>query len=259
MDAKARSAHRGGVRAYQQDTPTPGGGTPTEGQPGGSPPSGGVPGLPLDVLPEALRGKSEAEIRSTLDSVFRLAKDAVPTIKTLQAELEKIKREPPSKPAEPEKPRRPISDRLLDDKEAEEALDEYFAKRAGPALKKIEELESRVSDAQLASVRSEVPDFDNYEGQINEILESQGLPRTKENVLGAYTMALGLEQIEARKLQGRKATGGSETPTPEREAPKKAFRKTALSEEIRTSSGLSEEDFYQKFSRDADFNVKVPT
>ncbi len=280
MASKARVESRGGVRAYQQDppagsggagaggsapaTPPAGSGLPGAGPGGGGPPASGAgqqppsPAvIPADVLPKELQGKSEAEIRMTLTGIVDSLRVANQRNFTLQEELRKKERAPATREDPPPKPKstKPLSDRLLEEPEA--ALEEFFAERAGPTLARLQEIQSRLGSAETDLIRSKVPDFDEHAEDIERILGDG--PRTQENLMGAYTMALGLKTLEERQRAAR-ASLNSETPRDEPPSNTPTYQKTALSEEIRIGLGMGEDDYYNKYAHSSVYDlVKVPT
>jgi hypothetical protein len=245
----------------------PGGGAPDPaggGQPGGG---GGTPdpspqGIPVDVLPESLRGLPADRIKFTLDTLVKSVTATNERNKRLEEENRTLKTTPqPRKdtpPSDDGKPRKALADRLLEEPEA--ALDEYFSRRAGAYSDKIDELNRRLGDTEVDIVRRTVPDFDDVQDDVFDILDKSGTPRTKEALMGAYTMILGQQALEQRMLDQRKALGGSERPAPDSQPdPTPKYSKTSLTEEIRVGLGLSEEEYYDKHANANSFNVKVPT
>lgn len=166
-----------------------------------------------------------------------------------------VSRPKPEEGGEPAKPAKKLDEWLLEDPES--ALDDFLSKRFGGAVQKLSEVEERIGRAELSSIRSELDDFSEVEEEVMNIIEQSGVPKTRENILGAYTMALGQRTIEERK-RARRAAENPETPANEGEVPKKNYAKSSLTEEVRLSLGMSEEDYYEKFSSSDNLEIKVP-
>jgi hypothetical protein len=239
----------------------PGTGTPPaqDPNPGGTGTPAPVPSIPLDALPEELRGKPVEQIKGTLGMMVQSLKAQNARQKQLEDKIKELERKP-AEPVAPPKPKddRKLADRLLDEPEA--ALDEYFQGRAAPVLGEIKELRSRLAQTEFESARREIDDFAEYEDEISEMLQQTGAEPTRENVRGAYTMAVGMRTLESRERARREGTTSlPAAPAGSEESTMKKYNKTPLSEEIRLGLRMSEEEYYEKYASPDSFKVKVPT
>jgi hypothetical protein len=243
----------------------------TPAQPAGSSPQGAAaapsPGtaIPVDVLPEQLRGQPENVIKFTLNKMVESLSATNRRNQELEAELKKRmgSSPPPGQaqpaPAQPEgekKPAKPLDQWLLEEPEA--ALDHFVRSRYGNIFTQLDQLNERTGRAELSSVRAEIDDFAEFEGEVDEILTQSNTPKTRENILGAYIMAVGNRTLEEKK-RARRAANNPERAAVENPTPEKKYNKTALSEEIRTGLGISEDDYYEKFADSSKLEIKVPT
>lgn len=247
----------GGGGSGSPPAPAPAGAGGTGG--GSGPPSGGgdVPRISVDVLPEGLRNLPESQIRFQLSQLATALTSTNARNRQLEEELKKRK-DPPApprpEPREPAAPKKPLGDRLLEEPEA--ALEEFFTSRASPVLERLDRISDQLDKTSFTAARTSFPDFEEYEEQVVELLGNN--PKTEENIAGAYTMAIGLRTLEERERRRREANnseravgGGDGTP------PAKQYPKSALSEEIRVGLGMSEDEYYDKYSQP--IKVKVPT
>lgn len=230
---------------------------------GAAPSTAARSSVPLDALPEALRGQPDDVIRFTLNKMVESLSTTNARNRELEAQLKNGKGIPgqatssnaPESTKEEVKPAKPLDEWLLEDPDA--ALDHFIKTKYGGVFDQVNQVSDRVSRAELSSIRAEVDDFAEYEEEVNNILDSSGTPKTRENILGAYVMAVGNKTIETKRRASRAANnperGANDQPTPEKD-----YRKTELSEEIRTGLGITEEDYYEKFSDPSKLEIKVP-
>lgn len=208
-------------------------------------------GVPEDALPEFLRGKSPEEVRAAISQAFQgsqLANQELNQIKRKLAELEGSAKKEPEEPKEPEKP---LDELLYEDPEA--AIDQVIRKRYGSRFAGLEE---QVGSTVFATVRSELPQFDEFEDDIRTLLKDSGAPATRANIIGAYKMALGDRALQEMHQKNRKAANPEK---PKAKPPKpKGPQLSDLEREIAAGMGMSAED-YANARDNEDFKVKVPT
>lgn len=265
----AGNASEPGSEAGTATTGNPGGGPGTGGPPastpaGGAPlPSPGPAGLPLDALPEEFRGLPESQIRFLLNKTFEAVRTQGETIRQLQAQKQNapgtstVSLDDPSKAPTPAAPPKPLEEWMLEDPKA--AMKYFIETEYGDVINGVKSLGNRVGQTEFDAVRREVDDFGEYEEDIRQILTDSRAPLSRENVLGAYTLAVGKKVLE-EKQRGKRAALNSDVPTSEPATPVKVYAgKTTLSEEIRIGSGLSEEEFYETHDvRNTPLQVKLP-
>jgi hypothetical protein len=240
----------GGGQRGQQPPPQGGAGAAGGGQ------SQGFAGLGLDDLPEPLRRfKNKEELKTALHTV-------VTSYGSLREENERLRAEQRSAPAAAAPPPEPDPDDEKDLSELimenpEKGIEKFLQKRG--LLQKFNELESNVGETTISIVGREFDDWGEYEDDVRQILKQSGAPATKENIVGAYSLAVGQRTIQEKK-RGRQAIdnmeaseddGGDKEP----ERPKL----TALEDEIRKGLGLSVEDFTDTYANADNFEIKVPT
>lgn len=229
----------------------------TAGAGGGQGAQGGAGkpvGLSPDVLPEDLRGKSEAEIRFMLNQMVTGTKGAAKKIQELENKLRQME----EKPKEPEKPKRPYEERILDEPDA--VIEEIVRERFGGT---INELQKQTGEAAFATVKTDprFSDFGEYEDEIREILSEAQMPATRENIMGAYTMAVGQKTLQEREAQKRQQQNqgierGGDPPPAEDKTPEI----TGLEREVMIASGFTDEKEWLKYKNTGDVaaSIRVP-
>lgn len=247
----------GGAASPPAQPPTGGGGAPAPVVPPTAPP---VASIPLDALPEQLRGLPESQIKFTLNRMVEGLAATNRRNQELEAQIKGSRPAPGAaipikEPTAPTTPKKPLDVRLLEEPEA--ALDEFLATRFGGALSKLNEVTERVGRAELVSLRSEIDDFKEHEAEVLEVLETNGLDKTRENLVGAYTMIVGKKTLEERS-RSRRAASNPENAAPVESTPNASYTKNELTEEIRKSLGMSEDDYYVKYSDPTKLEIKVP-
>lgn len=251
---------KGGGEPPKKDPPKSGG---DKGGDGGDP-SGDEPrkAVSLDVLPEALRDRSEAEQKFLLESMVQsLGKRnrEVEQLKEKLANLEgRVSATPPKDPEPDPHEGKTITELMLEDSEA--ALDKYMESRG--YVKAFDGLAGRVASTEYEMVKSTIDDFDEYEEDIQAILKEGDLPPTRENVRGAYTMAVGARTL-AEKQARHRGTGGSLPPSPP-EPPEggdddEVKWKSDLEKEIAHAHGVTDPKEWQANSYDKPMELKLPT
>lgn len=247
-----------------------GGGDPPKDppkDPPATPPKGGEPpkkpeasgAIPLDVLPEELRDRPHAEQKFILEHMVQslaTRNREVSDLKEQIAELRGAVSAQPKTPAEPDPHEgKTITELMLEDSEA--ALDKYMEARG--YVNAFNTLSGRVDSAELSMVRAEIDDFDEYEDDVKQLLKEGKLAPTRENVRGAYTMAVGNRVLE-KKARERRAAGGTVPPSsppppdPEKDAP----QLSQLETEIAAAHGMSAEEWIES-KKDAPLALKLPT
>lgn len=216
-----------------------------------------TPSIPVEVLPEALRGKSEAEIRFTLNNLVEAVTSSNQRTRELEERLREFSQKEPEPTPRPATPAKPLEEWILEDPEA--ALEHWANQRFGGALNQLKEVENRVGDAEFSSVARELDDFSEFEEDVRSILKESKVPKTRQNIIGAYTLAVGRRAIEERKRGARKGAT-METATPEPPKPSEpSYKKDNLSEEIRLAMGMSEKEYYETYAGSQEVEIKVPT
>jgi hypothetical protein len=213
--------------------------------PGGDPPKGDPPPpktIPVDVLPEELRDRPEAEIKFLLGHMVTALgerNNTVDDLKTQVAELRNKVGNSPPPPATPDPDAdKPLEELILED--TEKALDRYLEKRG--YVREVAGISEQVGETTFALVAAEIDDFEEHEDAVRKILEVGKLAPTKKNIMGAYTMALGQKQLAERGRTGRRGTGSippsNAPPAPD---PNKAEPKlSALEQEVMRAHGVKD-------------------
>lgn len=232
--------------------PASGAGAGGAGKPTGDAGGAGKPvGISPDILPKELQGRSEAEIKFVLANMVSSLQKQNQRIKELEGKGGTPAEE---KPKAEEKPVKPLEERILEDPEG--VIDEVVRKRYGSV---IQSLESGVGSSVLSAVRSEVDDFKEHEDDVLDLLTEAGLPKTRENLLGAYTQVVGMKTLEERRQQKQQNIGiesGGGRPADEDKSKPKL---TELEDEIRIAHGMSVEDWHKYRSDEVVSSIRVPT
>ena len=236
-----------------------GGGDPPTDPPTDPPkdPPSDPPSIPLDVIPEELRGKSEAEMKYLLSHMADSTATGATQIRALQDQLTGLQEQissPP--PAEPD-PDDELSDEELISSNPEKAVLRIM-ERTG-IVDRFTRVETEVVDTVVNQVARDFDDFQEHQDQIEAVLKQTGVPRTRNNVIGAYTMALGLAQI--KKREEAKKTQSSLDPTPPKGSDEADDPKvlTGLAADIFDSSGMSREEWDKLSGDEEELGIKVPT
>lgn len=213
--------------------------------------------IPIDVLPEDLQGRSPAEIKFLLGRMSESLVNSNATSKDLKerlAQLEESVKNPP-KPKEPD-PDDDISDEELIVKNPEKAISRILERKG--VTKQFENLGSQVSEATFSLVGSKIPDFNEYEEDVRNILKSSKSPVDEAHILGALKMAVG-DRFLADKAKNARKSGSLETPKDDESLGKPKFGElSGIEKEIFDASGLSRED-YERYKTDEYMEVKVPS
>lgn len=244
------------------------GGQGSGGSPGttapGAPPTGGaapltgakppevVAGIKMDMLPKELRelveGRSEAEQKVILNNLVGTVRRQQDTIRKLEAKPAT----PTAAPDEKPKPKKPPEEAILED--AEGVVLDVISRHFGDRFTKVEKA---VGDSALGSIRSEDPEFSEYEDEVKNILNESKAEYTRENILGAYTMAIGSKQLaERRRLTA--SNHNPETPKTPADGPEPKTREyTQLEKDIAAAHRKTPEEYFAHV--DFATELKVPT
>lgn len=237
--------------------PPPAGDPPADPPPdGGDPPSPAT--ISLEALPEDLRDRPEAEVKFLLDhmiSSLGSRNNEVDDLKTQIAELRgAVSTTPPADP-DPDDDK-PMEELILED--VDKALDRWASKRG--YVSAVGDLSDRVGEAEFSMVSSQVDDFGEHEPQIRQLLKDGRLPATRQNIMGAYTMAVGAKVLEAKARDARGTTGSippSNTPPPD---PTDGDPKISeLEKEVARAQGLTPEDYVASRDTQGLDELKLPT
>lgn len=183
-------------RLQSPDDP-PGGGDPPKDPP---PPKT----IPVDVLPEELRDRPEAEIKFLLGHMVTALGERNNDVDKLKEQVAELSGRNPAPPPPPDPDAdKPLEELILED--TEKALDRYLEKRG--YVREVAGISEQVGETTFALVASELDDFEEHEDAVRKILSVGKLAPTKKNILGAYTMALGQKQLAEKQRTGRRGTG----------------------------------------------------
>lgn len=204
--------------------------------------------IPLDALPEDLRGKTPAEIKATLSALTKAIgtkNDESDQLKRRIADLESRLVNPP-----------PPQNRE-EDPDADKPLEELIVTKPKVAIQRalkemgiqdrFENVErtagAGASEAAFMRAGTEFSDFDEYEDEVKAILSKTGAPASYANVRGAYFMALGARTAEGkgRETRARITENGTEHPAPKPSTTRKVRKLTALEREIARGQGFIDE------------------
>lgn len=249
---------KGGGGDPPKDPPKSGG---DKGGNEGDPPKDPPRAVSVDVLPEALRDRPESEQKFLLEHMVQSLGKRNKEVDQLKQQLSELKGRvdaTPSKPPEPDPHEgKSITELMLEDSEA--ALDKYMESRG--YVKAFDGLAGRVASTEYELVKANIDDFEEYEEDIQEILKEGNLAPTRENVHGAYTMAVGARAL-AEKNARRRGGGGSIPPSPpEPPEPKEdeVKWKSDLEKEIAHAHGISDPEEWYKHGVDKPMELKLPT
>lgn len=237
--------------------PPPAGDPPGDPPPeGGDPPAVGT--ISLEALPEDLRDRPEAEIKFLLGhmiSSLGTRNNEVDDLKTQISELRgAVSVTPPADP-DPDDDK-PMEELILED--VDKALDRWATKRG--YVSAVGDLSDRVGEAEFSMVAGQVEDFGEHEEQIRQLLKDGRLPATRQNIMGAYTMAVGARVLDSRARDQRGRTGSIPPSTPEPPDPTGGDPKISeLEKEVARAQGLSPEAYVASRDSEGLDELKLPT
>ncbi len=210
--------------------------------------------LPLEVLPEEWREKSDAEIKVLLSQMSAAVVSANDRNRELEErlrnlEIQAFKQKEPEPPPEPDKP---LEELIIEN--TEQALDLYLRKKG--LISRFEKVESDVGEAVFRAVGREIDDFKEHEAEVRDLLRRSGAPITEQNILGAYTMVVGQKTLAERARRQREAV--SREPAREEPLTPRKVELTSLEWEIAQGLGFKTPEEYIK-ARSEEYYVEVPT
>ncbi|MGD9631354.1 MAG: hypothetical protein AB7V18_19115 [Pyrinomonadaceae bacterium] len=226
---------------------------------GGDPPKPPPPprAIPVEILPEELRDRPDAEIQFLLGHMVNALgerNNEVDTLKDQIAELRGEVRTPKAPPA-PD-PDAEKSDEELILENVEKTLDRYLERKG--YVKTVQGLGSEVGETMISLMSQEIDDFEEHEATIREILKRGKLPATRDNILGAYTMAVGEKHFAEKKKGGRGSKSippsAPPAPTPPVDEPKLSTLET----EVMRAHGITDPKVWAQY-RDNPPALKLPT
>jgi hypothetical protein len=223
--------------------------------------------VPVSVLPEEIRGKSESELAVILDRMSRTTIEgaqAKQRVTQLEAQLAEARASATPRHArvEPEVPDDfDLTEAIVsgNEEDVEKAVLHVLAKRG--LLGRFEQVESAIGNVggETAMMRAqrELTDFDEYSETVEAIIrDTDGggenpVPRTWNNVRGAYIMARGLKDLERAKKAALPAD------RPKEDLPQDLPKIDSLTAALSAEMGVSEADVL-KYSSEAPLIMEVP-
>lgn len=226
---------------------------------GGDPPKPPPPprAIPVEILPEELRDRPDAEIQFLLGHMVTALgerNNEVDTLKEQIAELRGEVRSPKPPPAPDPDDDKPLEELILED--TEKAIDRYLEKKG--YVKTVQHLGSEVGETMMSLISQEIDDFEEHEETIREILKRGKLAATRDNIIGAYTMAVGEKHFAERKKGGRKSTSIPPTGNPPPPPPQNEPQLSTLETEVMRAHGITDPKEWIKY-RDNPPALKLPT
>lgn len=250
------------LREEEPDPADPGGGggdppkdpDPKEGDPPKDPPPTSIS---LEVIPEDLRDRPEAEVKFMLEHMVSTLGSRNNQVEDLQKELAELRGEvraaPPAEP-DPDDDK-PLAELMLED--PEKALDRWARDKG--YVKAIGDLSDRVGESEFTMVAAAHGDFADHEDHVRKLLKEGKIAATRRNIEGAYTMALGEKLLEdrARDIRGK---SGSIPPSPPAPPDPKGGEPemSELEKEIMRGHGIEDPVEWVKY-RDNPPELKLPT
>lgn len=227
---------------------------------GGDPGAGGVGDPPapktisLDVLPDELKDLSEAELKFTLSHMSSGLTRKNSENQELRDRLARLegKVDKPEVTAPDPHAGKTLAELIIEDPEA--AIEKVALKRGW--IHNMTEVSGKADDALFEVIAAKIPDFEQHEDQVRQILKNSGAPVNRETIMGAYTMAVGTHTLQEKAKSRRKAEN-SEKPAPAKlDMPKDSPAETALEKEIREAHGMTPEKWAKH--KEGSFEIKLP-
>jgi len=213
----------------------------------------------LDALPEDLRNRPESEIKFLLEHMVNTLgsrNNQVDELKDQIAELRGAVGAQPPPPPDPDDDK-PMEELILED--VDKALDKWAAKRG--YVQGMGELSERVGEAEFSMVSGGLPDFAEHEPAIRKLLKEGKLPANRQNIMGAYTMAVGNAVLEQRARDARADAGG--IPPSKTDPPPPTDGEATMSEletEVARAHGISDPKEWIKYRDGVGLDeLKLPT
>lgn len=108
-------------------------------------------------------------------------------------------------------------------------------------------------------VAGDIEDFSEYKEDVDILLKEGNLAPTAGNVRGAYTMAVGNREVEARAAKRREGSGTiPPSAPPSGDPPKEGHGLSALEVEIAAAHQMTPEQWAEE-KKDAPLAIKLPT
>jgi hypothetical protein len=223
----------------------------------------GLANIPLDALPEELRGLvgDPDKFRAGMLALQQAAaaKPAGMTAEELARAFKDAGIGGGNQPREKEteQPVKPVEELIYED--PRKAIQMVMAEYLGP---RIQEFERFAGSTTLTLAGSKLPDFDQYSDDVQNILQRTGAPVNEANVRGAYLMVRGERALaadttnkQARENTVRSSNGGQGDPN--KTGGRQPAKLSDDEREVMRRSGFSDEKDFIKH-RDSDFDVAVP-
>lgn len=213
--------------------------------------------IPRDVLPEDFRDRPASEVKFLLRRLTEGVRDRNNEVQTLKEQLQEVQArlESPPEPDEPEEYRDlPTEDLLVEDAEA--AILRVLKKNG--MIDAFQNHERRLDETEFEIVARSIDDFTEYEDDVRQILKESGTRPTRQNIMGAYTMAVGHRTLEERQRKSRENVSIEESKPKQDERQDDLPELTGLELEIFKASGMTREEWDQ-YQADKAVDVEVPT
>lgn len=210
--------------------------------------------IPLDVLPEELRGRSQAEIKFMLERMADSTASSSAQIRELREQLESVRHKVEAPPPEPD-PFEEVSDEELIVQNPTAAIKRVLEREG--LLAKFDGLAGTVQQTVYESVKREIPDFAEHEETITQMLKQTNTPVTRQNLIGAYTMSVGMKTLQEKQRSSRKASTITRVDT-ETETKEELPELSGLEADIFATSGMTRAQ-WEAYKDDSSLDtIKVP-
>lgn len=228
-----------------------------EGSTGESTPSD-VNLISADILPEALRGRSEGELKFLLDSMVTTTvnqRDEIAGLKHKLGEIDARTKEPPTPPEPDPYEGESTEDLMLKDPTA-------AVKRVLGELGIFDQLSgasSRLGTVEMDRVAGEFPDFEEHRESVETLVTEMNLPKTSENIRGAYLLSLGNKTHLDRVKATQAVNPASIDPSPPGggEGSKNDVTLTELQKEFARGLNMTDEAYASAMVNEAEIPVPI--
>jgi hypothetical protein len=216
------------------------------------------PSIPLDVLPEELRGMSENEIKFFLSRTLSGVKATNETNAELKAQIAELKgrmdeRPTPVVPKEKDPDdEKPLSELILEN--PEKAIERVAIQRGW--ISSLEITGRKADEALFSAVASKIDDFSEFEDDVRNIIKESNAPVNQETIARAYEMAVGKRSL-AEKRTARLKDLNAEVVKPDVKPDVTLPEEGDLERTMREAHGMTREK-WEKYKGDS-FDVKLPT
>lgn len=247
-------------------------GTGQDGGGGSGSGSGDVKTVPINILPEPLRNRPQKEVQYLLENMVRATQNTAKENQELKKQLKELKGDGRGKPTSTHQAGG--SEDAGGEGTEDLPLEELILKDPAAAVRKViqenygddlSELSEGVGESMYHTFRNEIPDFREYEDDIRKILNESGARPNKENIQGAYLLAVGRKTVEERQRANREQdsveTGGGAPPD---EGDQRNKTLTPLEKEVAQGLYPNDPDAEKRYLearekwREGKFEVKVP-